>query len=48
MPKVGKKTFAYSASGKKAADAYAAKTGKPMAKKAAPKRKKPAGKKGGY
>ena len=30
MPNVGKKTFGYSAAGKKAAKAYSAKTGKRM------------------
>ena len=30
MPHVGKKSFGYSAAGKKKAKAYAAKTGKPM------------------
>jgi len=48
MPTVGNKNFDYTPVGKKKAAAFAAKTGKPMAKKAAPKRKKPAGKKGGY
>jgi|TARA_R110000772_G_scaffold234767_2_gene346372 hypothetical protein len=33
MPKVGKKHFSYSAKGKKAAKAYAKKTGKKMTKK---------------
>ena len=33
MPKVGKKTFAYSAAGKKQAAKYAKKTGKKMVKK---------------
>ncbi len=33
MPKVGKKTFAYSAAGKKKAATYAKKTGKKMTKK---------------
>jgi hypothetical protein len=34
MPTVGKKKFPYTASGKKAAKAYAKKSGKPMTKKA--------------
>ena len=33
MPKVGKKKFSYTAKGKKAAKAYAKKTGKKMNKK---------------
>lgn len=33
MPNVGKKKFPYTTAGKKKAAAYAAKTGKPMAKK---------------
>jgi hypothetical protein len=33
MPKVGKRKFAYTAKGKKAASDYAKKTGKKMAKK---------------
>jgi hypothetical protein len=39
MPHVGKKKFDYTAAGKKKAAAYAAKTGKPMAKKKKPKAK---------
>ena len=41
MPKVGKKKFDYTAKGKKAAKAYAAKTGKKVAK---PKRSMKKGK----
>jgi len=45
MPMVGKKKFDYSAKGKKAAKAYAAKSGKKMTKT---KRKAGMGKKKGY
>ena len=40
MPNVGKKKFGYGAAGKKAAKAYAMKTGKPMKMAKAPARKK--------
>jgi len=40
MPMVGKKKFPYNEAGKKAADAYAKKSGKPMAKKAMAKKPK--------
>jgi hypothetical protein len=44
MPTVGKKKFDYTTKGKKAAESYAAKTGKKVAKT----KRKSAMKKGGY
>ena len=46
MPKVGGKHFKYSAEGKKAAKAYAKKTGKKVTRKKAPSKKK--NKRGSY
>ena len=46
MPKVGSKHFKYSPAGKKAAQAYAKKTGKKVTRKKAPSKKK--NKRGSY